>query len=195
MEGYRWKNEWADEESKGEQDLEHTGSSEASHLGKVVSGEVASADGTKTWTYDKEAYFRENPGSREATLAHAKNKAAKRKDQSDRANGREMKEARPNHYSEDQHASFYCFYEPCASKSKSFKLKADLERHIASRHKRASTQLIDCEWPGCHRRGDYGFFRKDKMLQHMRDVHKDPLQATKRRESTATEDTTEQESE
>ena len=49
---------------------------------------------------------------------------------------------------------------------------ADLERHIAIVHNRSTLQLVDCTHPGCHRRGEYGFTRKDKMVEHLRDVHK-----------------------
>ena len=55
---------------------------------------------------------------------------------------------------------------------KSFGRKADLERHIVAIHTRASAAMVDCDFPGCHRRGEYGFVRRDKMIEHMRDVHK-----------------------
>jgi hypothetical protein len=65
----------------------------------------------------------------------------------------------------------YCFWEPCASQNKAFKRKADLDRHIAAIHTRVAA-MIDCEHPGCHRRSEYGFVRRDRMIEHMRDVHK-----------------------
>ena len=65
---------------------------------------------------------------------------------------------------------YYCFYDPCASQSKFFGRKADLERHITAIH--STIELIDCEHLGCHRRGEYGVSRRDKMVEHMRDVHK-----------------------
>jgi len=70
---------------------------------------------------------------------------------------------------------FYCMYKPCASEGMSFGRKADLERHIAAKHTRPSPPLVDCEDPGCHRRGKYGFVRRDKMIEHMRDVHKSDI--------------------
>ena len=69
-------------------------------------------------------------------------------------------------------AHFYCFYEPCAGEGKAFERKADLERHIVAIHARAAGPILDCGHPGCHRRGEYGFARRDKMVEHMRDVHK-----------------------
>ncbi|KAK4626349.1 hypothetical protein CLAFUW4_04712 [Fulvia fulva] len=50
--------------------------------------------------------------------------------------------------------------------------KADLERHYSAMHCRDSSALVDCQWAGCHRVGQAGFGRKDKMVEHMRDVHK-----------------------
>jgi hypothetical protein len=70
-----------------------------------------------------------------------------------------------------QQPLFSCEYTQCASAGVSFRRKADLDRHFQIVHMRA-TKLIDCEFPGCHRRGDYGFTRKDKMREHMREVHR-----------------------
>ncbi|CAK1356503.1 unnamed protein product [Cercospora beticola] len=51
--------------------------------------------------------------------------------------------------------------------------RADLERHYHAMHPApGSTVSHDCSWPGCHRKGSYGFGRKDKMVEHMREVHK-----------------------
>ncbi|CAK1366655.1 uncharacterized protein RHO25_011413 [Cercospora beticola] len=51
--------------------------------------------------------------------------------------------------------------------------KTDLERHYRAMHPPPgpSAPLYDCLWQGCHRKGQYGFGRKDKMLDHMMDVH------------------------
>jgi hypothetical protein len=59
----------------------------------------------------------------------------------------------------------------CASRGVAFKRKADLDRHRSVVHGRR-TELYDCEVLGCHRVGDYGFTRKDKMVEHMREVHR-----------------------
>ncbi|PIB02852.1 hypothetical protein CB0940_12082 [Cercospora beticola] len=52
--------------------------------------------------------------------------------------------------------------------------KADLERHYRAMHPApgSSAPMYDCLWQGCHRKGNYGFGRKDKMVDHMREVHK-----------------------
>jgi hypothetical protein len=77
-----------------------------------------------------------------------------------------------NMLTEPNSTLYYCIWQPCQSQSKAFKRKADLERHIVAIHTRATAEMIDCEHPTCHRRGEYGFLRKDKMIEHMRDVHK-----------------------
>ena len=67
-------------------------------------------------------------------------------------------------------ANYECLYPPCTRVN--FRRRADLERHMAAMHNRNALNMIDCEYPGCHRRGDNGFFRRDKVIEHMRDVHK-----------------------
>lgn len=74
-----------------------------------------------------------------------------------------------------------CLQQPCANAEVKFARKADLQRHTQVTHNRAQLQLVACEYPGCHRRGDYGFTRRDKMIDHMRDVHK--VDIPKRRNS------------
>ncbi|KXS99264.1 hypothetical protein AC578_6210 [Pseudocercospora eumusae] len=64
---------------------------------------------------------------------------------------------------------YYCLYPGCEHGSAR---KADLERHVQVTHLRESLNLVDCQYVGCHRKGKYGFTRKDKMVDHMRDVHK-----------------------
>ncbi|KAF7188556.1 hypothetical protein HII31_10218 [Pseudocercospora fuligena] len=65
--------------------------------------------------------------------------------------------------------TYYCLYHGCEHGSAR---KADLERHVQVTHLRESLNLVDCQYVGCHRKGKYGFTRKDKMVDHMRDVHK-----------------------
>ncbi|KAF2207295.1 hypothetical protein CERZMDRAFT_51503 [Cercospora zeae-maydis SCOH1-5] len=36
----------------------------------------------------------------------------------------------------------------------------------------SSAAKFDCAVQGCHRKGGYGFGRKDKMIEHLREVHK-----------------------
>ncbi|KXT14842.1 hypothetical protein AC579_4098 [Pseudocercospora musae] len=64
---------------------------------------------------------------------------------------------------------YYCLYQGCEHGSKR---KADLDRHVQVTHLRESLILVDCQYVGCDRKGKYGFTRKDKMVDHMRDVHK-----------------------
>ncbi|KAI5359064.1 putative Zinc finger C2H2-type [Septoria linicola] len=53
------------------------------------------------------------------------------------------------------------------------KRNADLERHYKSMHSAPSSiEMFDCQVSGCHRTGNYGFKRRDKMVDHMREVHK-----------------------
>ncbi|WPH01606.1 Hypothetical protein R9X50_00445400 [Acrodontium crateriforme] len=66
---------------------------------------------------------------------------------------------------------FVCLYESCVNTG-GFTRYADLQRHVEIIHMRSTLSLFDCQIPGCHRRGEYGFTRKDKMTDHMRDVHK-----------------------
>ena len=68
-----------------------------------------------------------------------------------------------------------------------FARKADLERHMKATHNRDNLELVDCMEPSCHRRGDYGFTRKDKMVEHVREVHKVdiPKRQTNRRSPTS----------
>jgi len=69
-------------------------------------------------------------------------------------------------------SQYLCLHPQCARTLTGFGRYADLERHIAIVHNRSTLQLVDCTYPGCHRRGEYGFTRKDKMVEHLRDVHK-----------------------
>ena len=68
--------------------------------------------------------------------------------------------------------TFLCLYEECANQGVGFARKADLQRHVDVRHNRATLQLVPCAVEGCHRIGDRGFTRKDKMIDHVREVHK-----------------------
>ncbi|KAK0251729.1 hypothetical protein LTS09_013189 [Friedmanniomyces endolithicus] len=66
---------------------------------------------------------------------------------------------------------YVCLYAQCATTGH-FARHADLQRHVQVVHNPESLQRVACEFPGCHRRGQYGFSRKDKMVDHMREVHK-----------------------
>ena len=70
---------------------------------------------------------------------------------------------------------FHCLYPQCANNQIKFSRKADLQRHCLVVHNREQLELVDCQFPGCHRRGGFGFTRQDKMIDHMRDVHKEPI--------------------
>jgi hypothetical protein len=52
----------------------------------------------------------------------------------------------------------------------SFARKDDLNRHI-QRHV-PNRQLFPCPIPGCHRVGEKGLPRQDKLLEHMRETHR-----------------------
>nr|POF01255.1 hypothetical protein CFP56_21203 [Quercus suber] len=86
---------------------------------------------------------------------------------------------------------FLCLYPSCNAQHKRH---ADLARHVQIVHNRATLSLIDCEYDNirkasaaigpsgsggggggggeCSRKGANGFTRRDKMIEHMRDVHK-----------------------
>lgn len=54
-----------------------------------------------------------------------------------------------------------------------FARKDDLDRHV-QRHMTHRT-LFDCPVPGCIRVGERGLPRKDKLIEHMRETHKEPI--------------------
>ncbi|TKA63954.1 hypothetical protein B0A55_09506 [Friedmanniomyces simplex] len=66
---------------------------------------------------------------------------------------------------------YVCLYAQCAN-ARNFARYADLQRHVQVVHNPETLQRVDCEYPGCHRKGEHGFSRKDKMVDHMREVHK-----------------------
>ncbi|RMZ33341.1 hypothetical protein D0859_02521 [Hortaea werneckii] len=79
-----------------------------------------------------------------------------------------------------------CLHTRCAAGQISFTRYADLQRHINSFHNR---DLVTCTYVDpttgkpCHRRGEYGFTRRDKMIGHMRAVHKvEPASVGQQRE-------------
>ena len=45
-------------------------------------------------------------------------------------------------------------------------------RHVDAIHNRHSLSLIDCKVPDCNRKGELGFTRKDKAVEHLREYHK-----------------------
>ena len=65
-------------------------------------------------------------------------------------------------------ARIFCADPTC---DKTFKRRADMLRHRAQIHNASSTKL-DCDSPGCARRGSRGFVRKDKLRDHQRAAHK-----------------------
>lgn len=77
--------------------------------------------------------------------------------------------------------SWPCLHQQCAGVS--FARYADLQRHVAVIHNRSTLLLVDCQERDCHRKGQYGFTRKDKMVDHMREVHKLDIPKQRRRKS------------
>ncbi|EMC92136.1 hypothetical protein BAUCODRAFT_159892 [Baudoinia panamericana UAMH 10762] len=69
-----------------------------------------------------------------------------------------------------KHGVYYCLYLQCNGQG--FSRYADLQRHTAVIHNPETLERIDCDYPGCLRRGNLGFSRKDKMIDHKREVHK-----------------------
>lgn len=78
----------------------------------------------------------------------------------------------PNKLTLCHRTRYHCLYYGCQDDKREFRRKADLERHVDSLHNRDQQPHIDCLEPKCHRKGQFGFLRKDKMIEHMRDVHK-----------------------
>ncbi|GAB1737461.1 hypothetical protein NU219Hw_g1601t1 [Hortaea werneckii] len=72
-------------------------------------------------------------------------------------------------------AQYPCLYTQCQI---SFARHADLQRHINSVHNAATAVRIPCTYVDpatgrpCHRQGEFGFTRRDKMIAHMRAVHR-----------------------
>lgn len=66
---------------------------------------------------------------------------------------------------------YTCLY-PHPGGVRTFERYADLERHIRAVHNSDSAPRFDCQVATCHRRGQYGFSRNDKMIEHLREVHK-----------------------
>ena len=78
------------------------------------------------------------------------------------------------HPQKDPTDNWYCFYQ--THQPQSFARKADLKRHYDQVHNAAASRTYDCDFPGCHRRGPGqppagGFGRKDKLVEHLREVH------------------------
>ena len=65
---------------------------------------------------------------------------------------------------------WYCMY-PEHVTSVSFARKADLKRHYDVIHNPDKPPEYECDEPGCRRKGDAGFGRKDKLVEHLREVH------------------------
>lgn len=66
---------------------------------------------------------------------------------------------------------YFCLYADCAAKGVGFLRKSNLNRHVSMVHAQFELELIDCEYAGCHRKGKSGFGRRDKMIEHMREIH------------------------
>ena len=67
-------------------------------------------------------------------------------------------------------AKFQCPQESCKTV---FNKWADLKRHSNVHCTRP--ELFDCPVPYCHRKGDYGFPRKDKMMDHKKAAHREDI--------------------
>ncbi|KAK3675883.1 hypothetical protein LTR78_004075 [Recurvomyces mirabilis] len=77
-----------------------------------------------------------------------------------------------------QTPNYICLYSGCESQA--YSRHADLQRHVEVIHKTGSVAKVDCTQAGCHRSGAYGFTRKDKMVEHLREVH--PVDVQKRQQ-------------
>jgi hypothetical protein len=64
----------------------------------------------------------------------------------------------------------HCPLQPCKFEG-FFRRKGDLVRHLRSQHPQPEDELHPCPFAGCFRRGENGFLRRDKMLQHQDKVH------------------------
>lgn len=86
-----------------------------------------------------------------------------------------QQQRRPSQYSSTsappKEPSWYCMY-PEHQQTVFFARKADLKRHYDQVHNPESVRMLDCTEPRCHRRGENGFGRKDKLVEHQREVHK-----------------------
>ncbi|KAK3115650.1 hypothetical protein LTR53_004803 [Teratosphaeriaceae sp. CCFEE 6253] len=69
-----------------------------------------------------------------------------------------------------QSSGYPCLYPQCVNSL--FSRHADLLRHMQVVHNPETLERVDCQVPQCKRTGSYGFSRKDKMVDHMREVHK-----------------------
>ena len=78
--------------------------------------------------------------------------------------------------------TWYCMYNE--HQGTAFANKAALKRHYDQAHTPGLVRSLDCTKPGCHRRGDLGFRRKDKLDEHMREVHKADIPKRASRERT-----------
>lgn len=62
---------------------------------------------------------------------------------------------------------YHCDDQSCTQKCKRW---ADLKRHILTHHCLEANKF-PCGFPGCERGGENGFTRKDKMNEHVKNVH------------------------
>ncbi|KAK3679001.1 hypothetical protein LTR78_001454 [Recurvomyces mirabilis] len=67
-------------------------------------------------------------------------------------------------------AQYICMYDSC--RHEGYCRYADLQRHVDVIHNTSTLNRFNCIVEGCHRVGIYGFTRKDKMVDHLREVHK-----------------------
>jgi len=68
----------------------------------------------------------------------------------------------------------------CIYCRRSYHRQADLRAHMLRVHHAGKVQMNDCEVPSCHRRGMYGFARKDQMRKHVERVHRSRSQSPSR---------------
>ncbi|KAK3054702.1 hypothetical protein LTR09_004431 [Extremus antarcticus] len=83
----------------------------------------------------------------------------------------------------DTRSTWVCLQLPCSERRIWFHRKADLDRHVRTYHEAHITPKFDCGHPVCRRKGDQGFTRKDKMLEHEREVHGMRAEGSERRRS------------
>jgi hypothetical protein len=61
----------------------------------------------------------------------------------------------------------------------SFTRATDLNRHMQTVH---FPPRVDCKYKGCGRVGENGFCRTDHLNEHLREVHKEDIPMSRRRE-------------
>ncbi|TKA76985.1 hypothetical protein B0A49_01339 [Cryomyces minteri] len=79
-------------------------------------------------------------------------------------------------------ANYPCLVPSCPSKSPCFARVADLERHLACVHNKATVATFDCHMNRCQRTAANGraFTRKDHLTEHLRNYHHEEIPKKRR---------------